>query len=191
MSHASNPVHRLLAAACMLAVLVATACNQQGEGNNLGDAPPAMAGPETPSAQVEDGTLVTQRTMSAGTLTVMSAGGPADYVADSNRRAVYMLDGDNDGRGCSGDCLEQWAPVLPPPGDPSVDGGLLPVLVGTITRDDGTEQLTYKDHPLYHHAGDMTIGATAGHGMTDEWGTWYLLTPQGDAVGQEVGRLDS
>lgn len=173
-----------------VAIITMAGCDRPGTGNSLGDAPPAATAPtQTPSTVGEEGTLVTEATDVGGSLSVMSAGGPGDYVVDSNHRAVYLLKGDVDGSGCTGGCLERWAPVVPPSGDPTVAGdGLAPVLIGSIDRADGSRQVTYNGHPLYHFAGDNTVGSTAGHGMG---GKWYLVSPQGNALGEEVGELET
>ena len=180
----------VIALGAALAALGLAGCTQPGAGDSLGDAPPADAGNATPSTVGPDGTLVTDAASAAGSLTVMSVGGPGDFVADNDRRAVYMLEGDADGNGCTASCLSQWAPLFPPMGAPTVSGDLAPVLLGTITRTDGSQQLTYNGHPLYHFIGDSRPGDTLGHRRDDEWGEWYLLTPQGGPVGEEVGALD-
>lgn len=181
------------AMATLLSVALApglAGCDQPGEGNSLGDSSPAAATGETPSAVGEGGTLVTDAADAAGSLTVMSVGGPADYVADNRRRAVYLLEGDTDGSKCIDACLRQWAPLFPPTSAPTVSGNLAPVLVGTIDRADGSQQITYNGHPLYHYVGDTRPGSTLGHDRDDEWGEWYLVTPQGGPLGEEVGALE-
>lgn len=179
----------VIALCTALAALGLAGCNQPGEGNSLGDSPPANARAQTPSKVGQGGTLVTDAADAAGSLTVMSVGGPADYVADSRRRAVYLLEGDSDGSKCTEACLRQWAPLFPPTAEPTVSGNLAPALIGTVDRADGSRQITYNGHPLYHYAGDDRTGSTAGHGTRDEWGQWYLLTPQGNALGEPVGRF--
>lgn len=171
-------------AACLLAVPLMQAC----DGGS--DRPPMLTeGAETPSTTSDSGALVTQRTMTSDSLQVMSVGGPEPFVADSDRRAVYMLAGDTDGSGCTGDCLTQWAPVYAPTGEPDLGAGLAPVLAGVVTRADGTAQMSYNGHPLYHYAGDAARGDTAGHDLRDDWGHWSLLTPQGQPIGEPVGAL--
>ena len=162
----------------------------QACGGDVDRPPMSVPGAETPSATSDSGALVTQRTMTSDSLQVMSAGGPAPFLADSDRRAVYALDGDTDGSGCAGDCLKQWAPVYAPTGEPDLGSGLAPVLAGVITRADGTTQMSYNGHPLYHYVGDTTRGDTTGHDLRDDWGHWSLLTPQGQPVGEPVGALE-
>lgn len=155
------------------------------------EAPPMMSDPtSTPSTVGEGGTLVTDAASVDQTLGVWTAGDAAEaYVVDSNRRAVYLLEGDEGGRGCRDACLAVWAPVMPPSGTPTTDGALAPVLVDIVRRPDGTEQMTYNDHPLYHYVGDTNVGDTNGHMLHDEWGGWYLVTPQGTAVGEKEGPM--
>lgn len=178
----------VIALCTALAALGLGGCNQPGQGNSLGDPSPAKARAQTPSKIGQDGTLVTDAADAAGSLTVMSVGGPGDYVADNRRRAVYSLEGDSDGSKCTDACLRQWAPLFPPTTEPTVSGNLAPALIGTIDRADGSRQITYNGHPLYHYAGDTRTGSTAGHNVEDEWGRWALLTPQGNALGEPVGR---
>lgn len=180
----------VIALCTALAFVGLVGCDQAGEGNSLGDAPPASASGEMPSTVGPDGTLVTDAADAAGSLTVMSVGGPGDFVADNSRRAVYMLKGDEDGEKCTVSCRTQWAPLFPPTGEATVSGTLAPVLLGAIERADGSQQITYNDHPLYHFIGDTRPGDTLGHERHDEWGDWYLLNPQGGALGEEVGELE-
>lgn len=187
----SAPVnHRILVTlGAMSLALVLGACNRAAdEGTHM--KPPATADREMPSPTGPGGTLVTDAADASGSLTVMSVGGPGDFVADNDRRAVYMLEGDIDGEKCTASCLTQWAPLFPPTGEPTVSDGLSPVLIGTVERPDGSQQITYNDHPLYHFIGDTRAGDALGHKRQDEWGDWYLLTPQGSALGEEVGKLE-
>ncbi|WP_228076738.1 COG4315 family predicted lipoprotein [Novilysobacter ciconiae] len=191
--HASRivPGRGLLPALCALSIaLAAGGCNRAAEDGTHMD-PPATADGEMPSPTGPGGTLVTAAADASGSLTVMSVGGPGDFLADNDRRAVYMLEGDEDGTGCAASCLTQWAPLFPPTGEPTVSGGLSPVLIGTVERPDGSRQITYNGHPLYHFIGDSRPGDTLGHQRHDEWGQWYLLTPQGSALGEPVGKLEA
>jgi hypothetical protein len=55
-------------------------------------------------------------------------------------------------------------------------------LVGTTTRPDGEQQVTYNGHPLYLYAGDEKAGDTRGEGLTDYGASWYVLSPAGQQV---------
>jgi len=52
-------------------------------------------------------------------------------------------------------------------------------LVGTVTRDDGTEQVTLAGWPLYRNAKDVMPGNTAGQGVDE---AWFPVKPDGSKV---------
>jgi predicted lipoprotein with Yx(FWY)xxD motif len=90
---------------------------------------------------------------------------------------VYVFDGDladpghstcNAGNGCSQD----W-PHVPPPA-----GKILSGQFSTITRDDGSTQLTYAGRPLYTFAFDSQPGQTNGDGLDEFGGVWHVARPQ-------------
>lgn len=70
--------------------------------------------------------------------------------------------------------------LLPMPSREGVDATLL----GTITRDDGTLQVTYNGWPLYLFAGDTAAGDTNGQGLDEFGGLWFLVSPAGEAIEQ-------
>ena len=81
--------HAVLAA-CVLVLPLIHGCQRDT------DRPPMLTeGAETPSATADSGALVTQRTMTSDSLQVMSVGGPAPFVADSDRR-------------CEGEAARDW-----------------------------------------------------------------------------------
>jgi predicted lipoprotein with Yx(FWY)xxD motif len=70
-------------------------------------------------------------------------------------------------------CTAFWPPytVAAQP----VAGEGLPGLLGTITRPDGSLQVTYNDLPLYTFYQDQAAGDTGGNGFTDFGGTWHVV----------------
>jgi predicted lipoprotein with Yx(FWY)xxD motif len=54
--------------------------------------------------------------------------------------------------------------------------------LGTITRSDGTTQVTYKGHPLYFFAKDKDSGDAYGQGVKGFGADWYVLSPSGFKV---------
>lgn len=46
--------------------------------------------------------------------------------------------------------------------------------LATITRADGTTQVTYDGHPLYYYAADVQAGDTNGEGVG---GVWHVAKP--------------
>jgi hypothetical protein len=47
-------------------------------------------------------------------------------------------------------------------------------------------QVTYNGHPLYYYVRDLGPGRTTGQHVSDAWGEWYLVTPQGAPLDEQV-----
>jgi hypothetical protein len=58
--------------------------------------------------------------------------------------------------------------------------------IGTITRSDGTKQVTYDGHPLYYFAGDSGPGTASGQGSDGFGAKWWLVAPTGSDVTASV-----
>jgi predicted lipoprotein with Yx(FWY)xxD motif len=101
----------------------------------------------------------------------------------SDGRPLYIFSLDTNGKSaCTGDCTTEWTP-LASQGSPAAGTGVDATKLGTITRDDGSMQVTYNGHPLYTFSGDTAGGTTAGgQGMSDNGGTWNLISAAGDTV---------
>jgi len=104
-------------------------------------------------------------------------------VAGPKQRTVYLFAADKGPMStCSSACAEVWPPVTST-GDPKAAAGANAADLGTITRSDGTKQVTYKGHPLYYYAGDGTNGGeTSGQGISSFGAPWYVLSPSGSEV---------
>jgi predicted lipoprotein with Yx(FWY)xxD motif len=74
---------------------------------------------------------------------------------------------------CVDDCLANWPPLVAPVEAGDADAALL----GTITRPDGIEQVTYNGFPLYYFAGDAAEGEATGEGLN---GVWFIADPAGN-----------
>jgi predicted lipoprotein with Yx(FWY)xxD motif len=114
-------------------------------------------------------------------LTVASSQEHGAYIADAERRALYLLEEDPQGEStCYDACAAVWPPYLAPQGSPTAGNPQVQAnLIGTIQRRDGSTQVSYGGHPLYYYTRDQGPGQTTGHDVHDEWGEWYLVTPQG------------
>ena len=62
---------------------------------------------------------------------------------------------------CTGVCAESWPPV-------SIEHAS-GVNYGSISRADGTQQLTYKDKPVYYYSGDQKPGDRYGDNVDGDW----------------------
>lgn len=101
-------------------------------------------------------------------------------VVDAQGRTVYFYDKDtaNSGRSaCSGSCIGLWPAVTTTSDSPTVDG--VSGTVGTITRDDGSKQLTIDGLPVYRFSGDTKAGDTTGQAYQN---IWWVVSPSGAKV---------
>ena len=80
-------------------------------------------------------------------------------VTDQNGMTVYYHDCDEPNKSrCNDSCAQYWIPVQPNPGAYSGSS------FGTITRKDGTQQVTFEGRPLYTFFNEKKPGDTKGAG---------------------------
>ena len=92
-------------------------------------------------------------------------------------KTLYVFLADSGGKSaCNGGCAAKW-PVLT--GSPTLGAGLDASDFGTITRDDGTKQVTFYNQPLYYFAGDSAAGQTNGQGIGS---SWYVVDGDGKPI---------
>jgi predicted lipoprotein with Yx(FWY)xxD motif len=77
---------------------------------------------------------------------------------------------------CNGDCAKVWPPKLVNKGEKPKLDGVDAKLVGTVTREDGTQQLTIDKWPVYTYIGDTKPGQWKGQNVA---GAWFVITPDG------------
>lgn len=120
-----------------------------------------------------------------GMVTVATKPGQGTYLVGPNGMTLYILEGTRGTTGairCSGDCLRVWPPLLG--GEPMVGPGIDPVKL-TVIQGAAGPQLAYAGWPLYYYSRDRVPGDTTGQHVTDAWGTWHLLGPNGELLGPD------
>ena len=86
------------------------------------------------------------------------------YLTGPNGMALYTHAGDSaTSSTCTGGCASAWPP-LATTGQPTAGSGVTGQL-GTLTRADGTVQVTYGGLPLYYWQGDTKAGDVTGTGV--------------------------
>jgi len=104
------------------------------------------------------------------------------YLTNGSGRALYLFAADHGGKSaCSGACAAAWPP-LKTTGPPKAAGGAKAGKLATMSRPDGSKQVTYGGHPLYSFTGDTAAGDTNGQGSTAFGAKWWLVTPNGTAL---------
>ncbi|HEU0250605.1 MAG TPA: hypothetical protein VFR48_07770 [Solirubrobacteraceae bacterium] len=176
----------------LIAVLGATAVVAAGCGSSKSSSATSAAS-AYPSETTSSAAASTPAATTTAASTPASGGGTVVAVkhasklgtilaAGSKKLTVYMFEGDKGAASsCSGACASVWPPVTTN-GGPSVSGAASSADLGTITRSDGTTQVTYKGHPLYFFARDKDSGDAYGQGVHGFGADWYVLKPSGDKV---------
>jgi predicted lipoprotein with Yx(FWY)xxD motif len=113
----------------------------------------------------------------------------AAILVNAAGRTLYLYTADTGGQSnCVDDvtyhCSKHWPPLLTTSA-PHAGPGAVQSLLGTITRPNGSLQVTYRGHPLYTWvggyggAGDKKSGDVNGQNFL---GLWWVLSPTGAAV---------
>jgi predicted lipoprotein with Yx(FWY)xxD motif len=104
-------------------------------------------------------------------------------LVDGSGRTLYLFEKDQPNQSaCSGACVAAW-PVDQSSGTPKAGSGVKASLLGTISRSDGTTQVTYNHHPLYYYSGDSGAGQQNGQGVDAFGAAWFVVAPTGAKVG--------
>lgn len=146
---------------------------------------PLACAEEPPPADtgMADGLDAADATRYALAVDTLADAGP--YLTDGDGRALYLLEGEPaNASTCADACAEEWPPYVMTGtlSETPATGPLDAALVGTIERADGRTQVTYAGHALYYYHGDTGPGETTGQDVTDAWGEWYLVTPEGEPL---------
>ena len=101
------------------------------------------------------------------------------FLVDSKGMSLYIFTKDTANTStCSGTCANNWPPLLTK-GAPTAGTGVTASLLGTLTRADGSIQVTYNSMPLYYFAADKAAGDTKGQAVKS---VWYVLDPSGKTI---------
>jgi predicted lipoprotein with Yx(FWY)xxD motif len=103
--------------------------------------------------------------------------GTVTVLTNANGLTVYTFAADTTpGKSsCYGSCAAYWPPVT---GSPSAAAGI-PGTFATITRTDGTKQVTWNGHPLYTYVGDHGPGSASGNNLNINGGLWKEIVVSG------------
>jgi predicted lipoprotein with Yx(FWY)xxD motif len=157
MRHLLKPSLPAIAASLLIA-----ACGSSSSSNTTSSTANGQAAAQTSSS----GSSAVVKTASNSTL--------GTILVDSRGMTLYHLSGEQNGKFIctSSACVGVWHPLTAPSGGtPSGEVGSL----GTVTRPDGTMQVTYQGTPLYTFAQDGQPGEIKGQGIKDV-GTWSAVT---------------
>jgi predicted lipoprotein with Yx(FWY)xxD motif len=173
----SRPITLLAGAALMpLTALAVAACGGGGSATAAANKPTTAATPAPKSAAPHAPTVRVAKTRLGKAL------------VDSRGRTLYLFTKDSGTKStCTGACATAWPP-LRATGKPTVGGGAKASQVGTTTRSDGTQQVTYNGHPLYSFVKDTKSGETNGEGLTAFGGSWFALSQAGKRIASQPSK---
>jgi predicted lipoprotein with Yx(FWY)xxD motif len=81
-------------------------------------------------------------------------------LVDASGHTVYELVGDTAAsQTCTGGCLAIWPAVM-----------------------SNGSQVVVNGHPAFTYASDSSAGQTKGQNVTDQWGRWLALDPNGNPI---------
>ncbi len=170
-----------LAAAGVAALALLAGCGSSSSSSSTAASAPAS----TPTQSTATSTTAASSSAVAvqtkhGKLGTILAAGP-------KRLTVYLFEADKGTTSsCSGACAKVWPPVTTE-GKPTASGSAVSADLGTTMRSDGTEQVTYKGHPLYFYDDDKDSGDAYGEGSKAFGASWYVLKPSGSKVDEDSG----
>jgi predicted lipoprotein with Yx(FWY)xxD motif len=128
-------------------------------------------------------TAATPKTSHGASATVgVAISSLGSILVGSTGRTLYLFKADSGtSSACSGACATAWPPLLAT-GKPTAGTGLTASKLATITRSDGSGQVTYNGHPLYLFIKDQKPGETNGQGNTAFGAAWFALSPAGNQI---------
>ena len=161
---------RIIGLAALPLALVLAACSSSAGATT---APASAASQPSAAASTEASTAASAAASAGGSAATTGATVEAKpvgtigtvLVAGSNGMTVYTFAKDVKDSGksaCNAGCIDKWPALTVTGGAAPTAGAGVTGTLGTITRDDGTTQVTYNGLPLYFFSNDKAPGDANG-----------------------------
>jgi predicted lipoprotein with Yx(FWY)xxD motif len=159
-----------LSVASTAVALVVAGCGGASHGSGAGNAPSAGKADGAPAAS------------GGAALRVITDPKLGKIIVDAKGRTLYDFVIDKGTTSvCYGACASLWPPYTTN-GRPVAGQNVMPTLIGTTKRRDGSSEVTYAGHPLYYYAQDSSPGDTNGEGSTNFGAEWTIVAPDGSSI---------
>jgi predicted lipoprotein with Yx(FWY)xxD motif len=171
-------------ALALLAGCGSSKTTSSSSGASTTSATPASAGSSRYSHANSTATTTTAAGAAGGPMLITTKHDKLGTVlaAGPMKLTVYLFEADKGAvSACSGACAAAWPPVTTS-GSPQSSASAVAADLGTITRSDGSKQVTYKGHPLYYFIKDKDAGDAYGQGSKAFGASWYVLAPSGKKI---------
>jgi predicted lipoprotein with Yx(FWY)xxD motif len=155
-----------------LVVLAGCGSSKSTTSSSTTAAAAAVTSATTPATTSAPGEAILTKHSKLGTI----------LAAGPKKMTVYLFEGDRPGQAaCMEACAQVW-PAVTSAGAAQAGGTAVAADLSTLTRPDGTKQVTYKGHPLYFFAKDKDGGDAYGQGIKSFGADWYVLKPNGSKL---------
>jgi predicted lipoprotein with Yx(FWY)xxD motif/plastocyanin len=158
---------------------MATAPSQVQTATSL---PVATAVPTTALAATTAPTLAAEAATSVSEIDLGQNSDLGSFLVDVQGMTLYLYTKDSPNTSnCFDQCEKAWPPLLTT-GKVAAGEGVDDAMLGTITRKDGSTQVTYNGLPLYYFAKDANPGDVAGQKFG---GVWFVVSANGVGIGMD------
>jgi len=158
---------RTLAVVPLFLVVLVAACSSSGSSPSAASQAPASVAPAsvTPASQAPASQAPASAATGSATVEAKPVGSNGTVLVAANGMTVYTFTKDTKDSGksaCTGGCATTWPPLTVAAGATPTGGTGVTGTLATITRDDGTLQVTYNGLPLYFFMNDKNPGDSNG-----------------------------
>ncbi len=163
---------KTLAFAPLIVVALVAGCSSSGSSPSVASQAPASVAPVSqapasaaPASQAPSSQAPASAAAGAATVEAKPVGSIGTVLVAANGMTVYTFTKDVKDSGksaCLTGCITTWPALTVAAGATPAGGTGVTGKLGTITRDDGTIQVTYNGLPLYFFKNDKAPGDAAG-----------------------------
>jgi predicted lipoprotein with Yx(FWY)xxD motif len=161
---------RALTVTLLFATLLAACGSTKSSSTTAG-----AGGSGTTAAATATTAAAGMATVSVGTATKVG-----QVLVDKDGHTLYTFDPENTGKiVCASGCTSLWPPLTVTGGQPVAGPGVSGL--ATVSRPEGSTQVTFNGHPLYRFANDTAPGQAKGDGFGG--GIWHAAKAPGPTSG--------